>query len=217
MSDRTVYTFWALFNTSDYFGQDQGDSLFMKVALEQYWLHPIILWNVITRGLAYYVGLRQHTGPPSFFPFTFESGPDDFPYGSPAGMTTYTERILGQKSVGCSRGVRNIFKNNLWGTLSRLAVGRRVADSSRVARCVLFDLQRKKFARVAGLLHRAGGLSALCRANDYPGRPSVSLCMCQRVASSDVGSNLVAHADDQFAPIPGLLSATTTCRVKRLS
>jgi hypothetical protein len=144
MSDRTVYTFWALINASDHFDQNPGDSLFMKVALEQYWRHPTILWNVITRGLAYYVGLRQHKGPPSFFPFTFESDPDDFPYGSPSGMTTYTGRILGQKLVAAARGAFVRYSETIFPAIYRvlLPVGALLTALGFLIACYLISRGR---------------------------------------------------------------------------
>lgn len=120
MKDRTVYTFWALFNTAPYLGRDQGDSLFMKVALEQYWLHPIILWNVITRGLAYYVGIQEQKGPPTFFPFTFQSDSDDFLYGSPTGMTAYAGRVFGQKSITAVRAAFITYSRTIFAPLYRV-------------------------------------------------------------------------------------------------
>jgi hypothetical protein len=118
MAERSVDTFWALFKISDSFGKDQSDPLFIKVALEQYWLHPIILWNVVTRSLPYYVGLRPPNGQPTFFPFTFESDPDEFSYGP--GMSAYTERIIGQQAVAAVRSAFVGYSETIFAALYRV-------------------------------------------------------------------------------------------------
>jgi hypothetical protein len=118
MRERTVDTFWKLLRASNTLGEDQGDPLFMKVALEQYWLHPVIAWNVVTRGLPYYVGLRPPDGQPTFFPFTFESDPDEFPYGP--GMAAYIERIVGQQAMAAVRAAFAGYSKTIFATLYRI-------------------------------------------------------------------------------------------------
>jgi hypothetical protein len=110
MSERTNDTWWILFNISDrYFGKE-GDPLFMKVALEQYRLHPGIFLNMLKRGFGYYLGLRACEAPPSGFPAEYEcsyfyttSPPDEyigFPHFGPyTGVKAYTERLIGPKSL----------------------------------------------------------------------------------------------------------------------
>jgi hypothetical protein len=111
MSERTTDTYYVLIYVSQrYFGSQEGDPLFMHVALEQYRLHPIIFWNVIKEGLAGYSGLRPCKAPASGFQaeyecsFFYPAEPADqyigYPHFGPhTGMNAYTTRLLEQKSL----------------------------------------------------------------------------------------------------------------------
>jgi len=67
LNTRNNYMWGVLFNISEnWFGSKEGDQLFKQVALEQYRYHPKILLNVITTGLAYYLGIRACESPPNY-------------------------------------------------------------------------------------------------------------------------------------------------------
>jgi hypothetical protein len=110
LSDRSVRTFWVLYIISEEYLGATGDPLFMKVALEQYRLHPQVLWNVLKRGFVYYSGLRACEAPPGDFPwlypcsFFIHAQPDDqyigYPHFGPyTGMEPYTARVLGPNAL----------------------------------------------------------------------------------------------------------------------
>jgi hypothetical protein len=129
---RTNHTWWLLFNISDrYFGKE-GDPLFMRVALEQYRLHPKIFLNVITNGLAYYLGIHACEAPPAGFPQEFECKfyPTNFPdhyenYGFPhfgpyTGMKTHTMHLIDHTAL-VKIGTPFIdYANRIWPSIYRV-------------------------------------------------------------------------------------------------
>lgn len=105
LGERSVRTFWVLVKIADrHFGKD-GDPLFMRVAFEQYWLHPEILWNTLKLGFAYYSGLKACKPTPGGLSwefscdYFFHAQPSDQNIGYPqfgpyTGMEPYTARLL---------------------------------------------------------------------------------------------------------------------------
>jgi hypothetical protein len=131
---RTNDTWWVLFNISDrYFGKD-GDPLFMKVALEQYRLHPRIFLNVLERGFAYYLGLRACQAPPTSFQPEFEcvfyaaaltSDYENFGfphYGPYTGMKAYTTRLFGQKLLTEVAAPLDAYATRIWPYIYRAVI-----------------------------------------------------------------------------------------------
>ncbi|TAK75540.1 MAG: hypothetical protein EPO11_05385 [Gammaproteobacteria bacterium] len=91
-----------LFNISEnWFGNREGDQLFLQVALEQYWRHPKILWNVISMGFTYYLGIRACEGigdytclfAPAFYPAVYENFGNPH-YGIITGMRPHIFKLI---------------------------------------------------------------------------------------------------------------------------
>ncbi|MFZ3354865.1 MAG: hypothetical protein WA268_28900 [Xanthobacteraceae bacterium] len=110
LSERNNETWWILFNISELYFGGKDDPLFMKVALEQYWLHPKIAWNVLSRGFSYYLGARACEAPPSGGPSEYQcsyfyiSSPKHEYVGYPqfgpyTGMGIHAERLLGKPAL----------------------------------------------------------------------------------------------------------------------
>jgi hypothetical protein len=130
---RTNHTWWLLFNISDRYFGDWGDPLFMRVALEQYRLHPAILWNSITNGLAYYLGVRACEAPFAGFPSEYECrfypltapGSDNFGFphfGPYTGMRAYTMRLV-SPSVLATIGAPFIgYASRIWPSIYRATI-----------------------------------------------------------------------------------------------
>jgi hypothetical protein len=133
LRERTVRTYSVLFNISErYFGK-AGDSLFMHVALEQYRLHPEILWNVLKRGFAYYSGLRACEPTPSGRPleyscdYFFHAQPSDQYIGYPqfgpyTGMAPYTARLLGRNALSQLEAPFTAYATTIFPSLYRAVI-----------------------------------------------------------------------------------------------
>jgi hypothetical protein len=128
-ANRTLQTWFMLFNISDiYFGQADGDELFMRVALEQYWLHPKIFWNTIVRGLQLYTlgyqPCEAWRNPPDgmyiclFYPaYTPWQPPENagWPqFGYWRGFRPYTLRIVAEDTLSKLGAPFNYYAVNVW-------------------------------------------------------------------------------------------------------
>jgi hypothetical protein len=82
----------------------------MRVALEQYRLHPQIFLNVLKQGFAYYSGLQACEPPPDerppgyactyYFPMRPSDEYIDYPHFGPfTGMESYTSRLVGRETL----------------------------------------------------------------------------------------------------------------------
>jgi hypothetical protein len=131
LNSRDNDTWWILYAFADGYLGKEGDPLFMRVALEQYRLHPKILWNVISNGFAYYLGIRACEGPPAALPGEFKCWfypsivPSDqseygFPHHGPfTGMRAHTLRLVDPAVLNKLIAPFTYYANEIWPSIYR--------------------------------------------------------------------------------------------------